>query len=58
MSVSCVDCLAEGVTTKRPIVSGVRKPRCASHTRAHKKQSKFNAHGRTVEKTYGIAQEG
>ena len=58
MSASCVDCLAEGVTTKRPIASGVRKPRCASHTRAHRKLSKANAHGRTIEKTYGIPQEG
>lgn len=54
----CVDCLAEGITTKRPIASGTRKPRCASHTRAHRKRSRFNAHGRTVQKVYGVPQEG
>ena len=55
---TCVDCHAEGITSKRPIVSGVRKPRCATHARAHRKQARFNAHGRTVEKTYGLPQEG
>lgn len=57
VTVRCVDCLAEGITTNRPIESGTRKPRCATHTRAHKKRARFNAHGRTVEKTYGISQE-
>jgi hypothetical protein len=53
----CVDCLAEGVTTARSIVSGSRKPRCHTHTRAAKKRAKLNAHGRMVEKTYGITAE-
>lgn len=54
---TCVDCLAEGVTAYRPITSGTRKPRCATHTRATKKQAQLNAHGRTVERGYGITQE-
>lgn len=53
----CADCLVEGITQYRPIVSGVRVKRCATHTRAHKKRSRFNNHGRTVEKTYGLSQE-
>lgn len=55
--VSCVDCIAEGVTTRRPITSGARKPRCATHTRAAKKRAKATAHARTVEATYGISGE-
>lgn len=53
----CIDCLAEGITTNRPIVDGVRKPRCATHKRAAKKRARINAHGRRVEVTYGVPQE-
>jgi len=56
-SPTCVDCIAEGVTTARPIASGTRKPRCATHTRAAKKRAQINAHGRKVETTYGIPGE-
>lgn len=52
---TCVDCIAEGVTTIRPIASGTRKPRCATHTRAARKRAQINAHGRTVEKQYGLS---
>lgn len=54
---TCVDCIAEGVTTVRSIVSGSRKPRCHTHTRANKKRARLNAHARMVEKTYGITGE-
>lgn len=61
----CVDCLAEGITTVRPIVtsgklakySGPRKPRCTTHARERHKAARINAHGRMVEKTYGITSE-
>jgi hypothetical protein len=52
-----VDCLAEGITTPRPIATGTRKKRCATHSRAVRKRSQLNAHGRTVQTTYGITQE-
>ena len=54
---ACVDCLTEGVTTKRPIVSGIRKQRCASHDRAHKKKAKARNHGRMVERVYSLTAE-
>jgi hypothetical protein len=53
----CVDCAAEGVTTKRPIVSGVRRPRCATHHRAHKKRAKAQSHSRMVERVYSLTGE-
>lgn len=56
-TVRCVDCLTEGVTTVRTIVSGTRKPRCHTHDRTAKKRAKLNAHARMVEKTYGITGE-
>jgi len=54
---ACIDCAAEGVTTKRPIVSGVRKPRCASHERARRKKAKAQSHGRMVERVYSLSAE-
>jgi hypothetical protein len=61
----CVDCIAEGVTTVRPIVSegklakfsGPRKPRCVTHARARRNATRLNNHARMVEKTYGITGE-
>ena len=53
----CVDCLAEGVTTKRPITSGVRKPRCSTHTRAHRQKAKARNHSKMVERTYSLTGE-
>jgi hypothetical protein len=52
----CKDCLAYGVTTKRPApFSG---PRCATHNRAAKRRRRDRAHELRVEKTYGLtAQE-
>jgi len=52
-----VDCLAEGVTTRRPITTGTRKPRCATHSRAAGKRASAIAHARTVASTYGISGE-
>jgi len=54
---TCVDCIAEGVTTHRPTASGTRKPRCATHTRTARKRARLNAHARTVETAYGITGE-
>lgn len=53
----CVDCIAEGVTRWRPIASGVRKKRCATHTKAVAKQARIDAHGLMVLRGYGITQE-
>lgn len=53
----CVDCLADGITTTRPIASGKRKPRCATHTRTARKRAQGNAHGRMVERVYQIPPE-
>lgn len=52
--VTCVDCIAEGITTKRPVVSGVRKPRCSTHDRAHRKKAKAQSHSRMVERVYSL----
>lgn len=51
---ACVDCVAEGVTTARRIVSGVRKPRCATHDRAARKAAGARAHDTYVSKIYGL----
>ena len=53
----CADCLAEGVTTVRPIVSGTRVKRCATHTRAAGKRASVNAHGTAVQRQYGLSPE-
>ena len=53
----CSDCLAEGITTWRPITSGTRVKRCATHTRLAKKASRINAAARNVEVRYGITGE-
>ena len=53
----CVDCLAEGVTTWRPITTGTRKPRCATHSRAAKKRSQLVAHASRVQSGFGISGE-
>lgn len=53
----CVDCLAEGITAWRPIASGKRRKRCATHARAAVKRARLNAHGQTVQREYGITLE-
>ena len=53
----CADCLTEGIVKYRPIVSGVRMKRCASHDRAHKKQAKTRNHGRMIERVYSLTAE-
>lgn len=50
----CADCIAEGITTWRPITSGTRVKRCATHTRLAKNAAKINAANRQIEKRYGI----
>ena len=52
-----MDCQRDGVTTDRPIVSGVRKPRCATHERTRVKRSQVHAHGRTVQRQYNLTPE-
>ena len=52
-----MDCQRDGVTTDRPIVSGVRKPRCATHERTRVKRSQVHAHGRMVQRQYNLTPE-
>lgn len=61
----CVDCVTEGITNIRPIVtegklakfSGPVKPRCTTHAREARKRSRNQRHATMVEKTYGITGE-
>jgi hypothetical protein len=55
--IRCIDCIAEGVTTVRPIdpSSGPRSPRCATHVRARKRKVRESAHARRVETHYEIS---
>ncbi|AXH46908.1 endonuclease VII [Mycobacterium phage Aminay] len=50
--VLCKDCKAEGVTSARPAPHP--GPRCVTHWRAVKKARRQRAHGRHVERTYGL----
>lgn len=51
----CVDCLAEGITTRRPAPH--RGPRCTTHHNKKKRDTRLAAKGRHVEKTYGLTPE-
>ena len=54
----CIDCLAEGVTTKRPAPhGGPRSARCTTHYRKVRRERKKYQHGRRIEATYGITSE-
>lgn len=57
----CKDCVAEGVTTNRPLakVKGklVPGPRCVTHHRLAKKAASARNHGRQIESKYGITAE-
>ncbi len=54
-AVVCVDCLAEGVTTFRPIVGGgPRTPLCMTHVRARRKRTRAAAHERHVMNNFGL----
>jgi hypothetical protein len=48
----CKDCVAEGVTTKRPAPHP--GPRCTTHDRAVKKARRAASHERMVQSTYGL----
>lgn len=50
----CADCLEEGITTWRPIASGTRVKRCATHTRIFKKAARIASAARQIEKRYGV----
>lgn len=52
---TCVDCRAEGITTKRKAPHP--GPRCASHHRAKRDQRKSESHAAHVENTYSITIE-
>jgi hypothetical protein len=50
-----VDCVAQGVATKRPAPhGGPRSARCATHWREFRKRRKTRAHELHVEKNFGL----
>lgn len=51
----CVDCVAEGITTKRPAPNP--GPRCASHNRLKRFDRRNYSHGKHILETYGITSE-
>jgi hypothetical protein len=51
----CNDCIDEGITTWRPITSGTRVKRCATHDRLNKRAAKIKRANAHIEKTYGIS---
>ncbi|WP_423817399.1 endonuclease VII domain-containing protein [Saccharomonospora viridis] len=54
----CVDCNAEGVTTRRPApYGGPRTPRCATHHKARKAKQREAAWERRLWDTYHITPE-
>lgn len=58
LSKQCIDCVAEGVTTKRPAkFGGPRTPLCHTHHRARKKAKSAKTHARHVETTFGLTSE-
>ena len=55
----CIDCEAEGITTKRPLATKpdgtpYPGPRCTTHKRARKKVVSARNHELRTEATYGI----
>lgn len=51
----CVDCTRDGITTARPIVEGILKPRCATHARGARKERAAKAHDARVQREFGLA---
>ena len=51
----CKDCVAEGITTKRPAEKP--GPRCVTHWRAVVNARKYSAHARRLENNFGISDE-
>jgi hypothetical protein len=52
---TCKDCIAEGITTKRPAPHP--GPRCATHHRKLRRYRNSAGHAKYVEATYGITGE-
>lgn len=55
MTERCKDCVAEGITTVRPIV---KAKRCATHHRAIQKIRRESAHDKRVQRVYGLPPGG
>lgn len=51
----CVDCVAEGITTRR--VAKYPGPRCATHHRIKKQERTAGRHAEHIARTYGITAE-
>lgn len=55
----CIDCVAEGIKTRRPIATTkagrpVPGPRCATHHRARRNKRRNYSHEKHIGETYGI----
>lgn len=58
----CIDCVAEGITTKRKLKTGrggkpVPGPRCATHHRMKNRARRNYSHEKHILETYGISLE-
>jgi Recombination endonuclease VII len=55
----CIDCIAEGITTARPIAAGCgpRTPRCVTHQRVENRRRRDLAHARTIHRGYEMSAE-
>lgn len=55
-SVSCKDCIDEGIITYRPTPhGGPKSPRCVTHHRARRRQRRDRAHELRTQATYGLS---
>lgn len=54
----CVDCIAEGIATYRPVThGGPRSGVCTTHHRARRKTRSARSHALRTAKVYGISEE-
>jgi hypothetical protein len=53
----CVDCIAEGITRWRPTDGAPRRPRCATHARAHRRSQARAQRAKRLERVYGVTPE-
>lgn len=54
----CIDCIAQGVTTFRPVeFLGPRTPLCVTHRRARRRKTSARAHELRIERNFGISGE-
>lgn len=53
---ACIDCIAEGVKTVRPVeFLGPRTPLCITHQRARRRKRSARAHALTTKENFGLS---